>query len=294
MSIILHHINLGPVFTASGTRNFFGQGWSYHKYYRLIPGFDFSGSTLITKTTTRDFRQGNMPLDKQQQPIELRPKCIYINFRKGLVLNAVGLSGPGAISLIRSDVWQRLAQPFFISFMAVGNSQEERYLELADFCQLLQAYSFKSKFGLEINISCPNTQHQTDKLITEATDLILIAKSRLADVQIILKINALIHPKIIKQIIEETNCDALDVSNTIPWGQLPDQINWSKIAPVSPLQKFGGGGLSGKPLLPIVTDWIKRPGAVELPYQLLVVAYFVKKMFYLTLKPGLMQFQSAP
>ena len=54
-------------------------------------------------------------------------------------------------------------------------------------------------------------------------------------------------------------CDAIIMSNTIPWGQLPDRIDWKGLfgTDVSPVAKYGGGGLSGKPLLPIVTDWIR-------------------------------------
>lgn len=48
------NINFGEVFVASGTLNFFGDGWWYDKLYKKIfPGFrDIYDCTLVAKTTT--------------------------------------------------------------------------------------------------------------------------------------------------------------------------------------------------------------------------------------------------
>ncbi|MFH1482415.1 MAG: hypothetical protein ABIE46_02770 [Patescibacteria group bacterium] len=259
--IALRGTNFGPVFTASGTLNFFGQGWPYHQYYKLIPGFDFSGSTMIAKTTTMDNRPGNMPLDKSFQPKEFRPKCIYVDFVKGIVLNSVGLSGPGVEKLLQTGCWQEINESFFISFMAVGSTKDERMNELKRFCQLIASTNnFKAKVGLEINISCPNTQHNPNHLIIEAAEMVNIADAILKTIPLVIKISVLIDPLTVKQIIAETPCDAIDVSNTIPWGQLPGSIDWADLfgSMTSPIHMFGGGGLSGKPLLSLVADWIEK------------------------------------
>ena len=60
----------GRVFTASGTLNFFGDGWPYHKVYKKLFGeeFDFHGATFISKTTTYSSRIGNMFLKDNLQP----------------------------------------------------------------------------------------------------------------------------------------------------------------------------------------------------------------------------------
>jgi len=269
MSIILRGIDFGSVFTASGTLNFFGQGYPYHKYYKLIPGFSFNGSTFVAKTTTIFSRAGNMPLDEDLQPKEFRPKCIYVDFLKGLGLNAVSLSGPGAQKLLATGLWQEREKPFFISFMAVGANKLERLEELRKFCWLLNFTEFRIRFGLEINLSCPNTKHNPKDLITEAAEMIKIANYILKNIPIIIKISVLIDPLMIKQIIAESNCDAVAVSNTIPWGQLPDKIDWEGLfgSKISPLQEFGGGGFSGKHLLTLVRDWISeaRNCGIETP-----------------------------
>jgi len=73
------------------------------------------------------------------------------------------------------------------------------------------------------------------------------------------KLSVMVPPKVAMEIGNNPLCDALCVSNTIPYGALPDRIDWKKLfGPVSPLAKFGGGGLSGKPLLPLLLEWLKE------------------------------------
>ena len=71
--------------------------------------------------------------------------------------------------------------------------------------------------------------------------------------------NALIRPELAKKLADSKMCDAITVSNTIPYGQLPELINWKKMfGAESPLKKYGGGGLSGWLLLPVVANWVKE------------------------------------
>jgi dihydroorotate dehydrogenase len=65
--------------------------------------------------------------------------------------------------------------------------------------------------------------------------------------------------KAAREISEHPACDALCVSNTLPWGSLPEYIDWRELfgSEVSPLADIGGGGLSGKPLLWRVIDWLR-------------------------------------
>jgi dihydroorotate dehydrogenase len=72
------------------------------------------------------------------------------------------------------------------------------------------------------------------------------------------KFNATMLVKTVCEAANHPACDAITVSNTIPWGALPDRINWVGLfgTTKSPLHKIGGGGLSGSPLLPLVCEWI--------------------------------------
>ncbi|MEI7451959.1 MAG: hypothetical protein WCK37_02000 [Candidatus Falkowbacteria bacterium] len=243
-------------FLASGSLNFFGDGWPYDVLYKIfVPGFRrINRTTFVAKTTTLNYRAGNMPLNKNLQPKEFKPKCIKIYPFKGAVLNAVGLSGPGAKALFDDGRWQKIDRPFFISFMAVGNTKEERLQETKDFVALLKYYlpGFKTKIGLQINISCPNTKHHTADLAGEALEVLRIASD--LKIPLDLKANALIGTETVREIEASGLCDILTISNTIPWGTPDVGIDWKKFSKTgeSPLAEFGGGGLSGSDIFPLV------------------------------------------
>lgn len=258
--MILRGINFGPILDGSGAEGFFGEGYWYHKYLKPL-GLNFEGSTFVAKTTTLRPRLGNLPLKEDGiTPRERFPKCIKVYPHKGIVLNAVGLSGPGAEFLFADGRWQRIKKPFFISFMAVGESFEMRYLEAINFAILFKKYlhGFSAPVGLQINFSCPNVGLNPGKLIAEIKKNLEIISSYLPSVPLVPKINALTPPEAAKKMTDDPNCDALCVSNTIPWGALPDKINWKKLfgTNVSSLAEFGDGGMSGKLLLPIVSEWL--------------------------------------
>jgi dihydroorotate dehydrogenase len=254
--MILRGTNFGPILDAAGVRGFFGEGYLHHKLLGPF-GPKFDGCTFVAKTTTLNARQGNMPLNGIR-PKEWKPKCIKVYFQKGIMLNAVGLSGPGAKFLFETGRWQKRTEPFFLSFMSVENSPEERIAELKEFVKLFAYYlpGFKAKVGLQINYSCPNAGLDPACLVDEVKPGLQAAS--VLGIPIVPKFNILASVNAVKKICDDPNCDAICVSNTIPWGKIPDLINWKKIfgTDVSPLFKFGGGGLSGEPLLLLVANWI--------------------------------------
>ncbi len=269
----LRGIEFGNVLGASGAQGFFGEGYLHH---RLLGPFGpkFDGCTFVAKTTTLNGRKGNMPMQEDGiTPREFMPRCIFPNFLrvknipisigmflKGLMLNAVGLSGPGAEFLLETGRWQDLTETFFLSVMSVAQTAGERILEIRSFVKKLVQYlpEFKARVGLQINISCPNVGLNIDELVYE-TETMLDFASEL-DVPLMPKFNILTPVTVAKQIAEHPSCDALCISNTIPWGKLPERINWKELfgTDVSPLAEFGGGGLSGWPLLPLVEEWVRE------------------------------------
>ena len=269
--LVSRGVCFGPVSVASGTLNNFGEGWPYHKQLkRLFPNrFDFSGATLISKTATTAKREGNMLLDSKFQPIERFPKCIYANPIKAIALNAVSLSNPGIKILLETGIWQSSTEPKFISFMAAdGKTLQERLNETENFANQLKSHegSFAARYGVQKNISCPNTDHNPAIFVAEALEHGFILRSILGDVPLDLKINAMTPIRAVKEIEDCRIYDSLTCSNTIPWGKMPEWINWEKLfgSNISPLRKRGleqDGGLSGWPLLLIVESWIKEARA---------------------------------
>lgn len=271
--MILRGIDFGPILNASGARGIFGEEYKHHKLLGPLRP-NFNGCAFVAKTTTLDGRKGNMPMQEDGiTPKELMPRCILPNFSRaknlpisikmfleGLMLNAVSLSGPGAEFILKTHRWQNLAENFLISFMPVAQMAKERILELESFVKLLLRYlpGFKAKFGLQINYSCPNVGLDLAKLIDEAKSGLSIASE--LGIPLMPKFNVLAPAEAVKEISDDPNCDAICISNTIAWGKLPEKINWKKLfgADISPLAEFGGGALSGWPLLQLVEEWVRE------------------------------------
>ena len=259
--MILRGTNYGHILNASGARGYFGELYWHQKVlnmFGLAP--DFTDCTFVAKTTTFQAREGNMPMKKDGvTPKELFPECIVVNFCAGVMLNAVGLSGPGAEFLLEMKKWQAISKPFIISFMAAGKTPEERTAELRNFVHVLQKYlpDFNASVALQINFTCPNVGLDLNRLVDEVRTALKIASQ--LGIPLMPKFNVLTPIEAVKAICEDRYCDAICTSNTIRWDDLPKLgINRMKLfgSNISPLVKFGGGGLSGKPLLPLVTRWV--------------------------------------
>lgn len=256
----LRGINFGPIWGASGVQGFFGEGYPNHRYWRLFPGFDFTGMTFVAKTTTLLPRAGNMPLGEDKiTPVEFMPKCIVVKPFKGVALNAVGLSGPGAEWLFDTGRWQARQEPFFLSFMSLASTADERLAELLHFVVMAEEKmkTAKAKYGLQINFSCPNVslERKDDKsFIQEVLKSLDVAS--LLDVPLVPKLNILTSPQAVGEISDHPDCDAILMTNTIPFGKLPEQIDWQKLfGAESPLASKGGGGLSGKAIFRPLMKW---------------------------------------
>ncbi len=265
----LRGINFGPIWGGSGVQGFFGEGYWYHSWLEWL-GLDFSGMTFVAKTTTLRAHTGNMPMREDRiTPREYLPRCIAVKPFKGIALNAIGLSGPGAKVLLAKNRWQFHRHPFFLSFMSVSATMNERFDELEGFIKLLatQRTKFESPFGLQLNFSCPNVgvSSKTDELISEIEIALDIAA--ILNIPLVPKLNILAPPSIVRRLEAHPACDAVCVSNTLPFGALPERLDWEKLWPFgSPLLKRKlntpiAGGLSGKNLFPLVRRWVQRARA---------------------------------
>ena len=276
--LLLRGISFNPAVVSSGALNFYGDGWLYHRLYKSIFGkrFNFADATFIAKTTTILPREGNMALDDNFMPTEMFPDCIKVYLWKRLVLNAVGLSGPGASELFERGKWQIRTKPFMISFMSLGETIEEQVNEAEQFVELvlLHLKDFSTKFGVQVNGSCPNTGKKTGDIFSNSL-AILEPFKRLQRVGIpidykISIVDALVSGmSSIKEIEASGLADCLTCSNTAKWLAIPDLIDWQGLfgTDISPLAKYGGGGLSGPPLKPLVENWVKevRAAGVRMP-----------------------------
>ncbi len=255
--------NYGSVFCAPGALGFFGEGYPYHKMAKYF-GMSWRGTGFVSKTITYPAREGNMPLQSDRlTPVErLMPRCIVVKPFSGHVLNAVGLSGPGAEWALGTGRWQQRIDPFMISFMSVAGSADERLAETQKFVELLkgQLPYFRGKPAIQANRACPNSGHLPDDFYEETTEMLNLLGE--LDIPVVVNFNPTVPVDVMQATAAHDVCDALWIANTIPWGD--PRIDWEKIfgsneSPLAArdLQVAGGGGLSGPACLPWTAETVK-------------------------------------
>lgn len=262
------------VILASGTMGFFGEGYTYHKFIWPFVWIAKKLAMFVAKTVTVDEVAGNMPLRDNSSPKHTRPDCIFIDFKRWLrggMLNAVGLSNFGLQYYLEQGLWQKRTKPWALSLMLVRKTREERIQEAREFVEIMlrHLHEFNVLPILKLNISCPNTSHDVCDLIEEQQEILNIVA--VLGLETIVKVNAFSDIEGIRKIAQHEACSGICVSNTAPWDDLPDWIKW-KVFPevfeqtekdkkskiVAWIKSYGGGGFSGKDMLPIVVVWIAR------------------------------------
>lgn len=242
------------VMAASGATGFFGKGYWHHHLF----GCHFDGIIDVTKTATLKPRKGNLRLTKRYNLRNPFPRCIRAHCKKRLLLNAVGLSNPGLEALLATGKWQTRTEPFFISIMPVADTPKERLAKSREMARILARHKdeFLAPFGIQVNLSCPNTKHDPKELIGEASETLKVISDQLF-VPLMPKFSIASAPiAAVRELNDDPLCSAICVSNTILFGS--DIIDWEEVwgSKTSPLAHLGGGGLSGEALLPLVTNWI--------------------------------------
>jgi dihydroorotate dehydrogenase len=270
---------LPPIWDMSGVRGFFGEGYAFHRIYKRLFGrlFTFDGVMFVAKTTTLLPNKGNMPMKEDGiTPTELKPTCIAIGpwqFILGIMMNAVGLSGPGVVALLDKNRWQEMAESFMISFMSIAKGRDDETTaklhleEFETFVSSLKARlsQFAAKFLIQINISCMNVDHGSDAeavVLKEVFGYMDLVARYLPGVRCIIKVNTLMQPETAVTFSRHPQCAGVCVSNALPWSALTRSERWwyfplSIFTGKSPLARFGGGAFSGGPLLAEVERWIR-------------------------------------
>lgn len=279
-------IEFGNVICTSVASNFFGEAWPQIAWlHKMIPGFGKAQdqTTLMTRTTTwsaRDgIKKGSMPLDENYFPKELIPDCLIINWIHGWMLDATGLTGPGAKVLFEDGRWQAMTKPFILSFMPVGESHLDRINETRLFMEELarRRRDFCAPFALQLDISCPNVGHKQSEIFCELHEMLKVINRHIKDLPVIVKFNVLIRHDDILRIAQTGLIDAITISDILPWGQVLKEYIWGRIAKGveapeeeqllhgcryrSPLRERGingDGGLSGDLVRDPILQWIRK------------------------------------
>lgn len=259
----LRGIDFGHVWDASGSRGFFGEGYRYQKVYGSIGMKPRHEGTFISKTATIQPNEGNMPLAPDGfSPRDWKPKCIKVYPTRCATLNAVGLSNPGLKFLLDTGKWQSRKDPFMISFMPISEKEQNRIRETREFVALLESRidddSWAGDFGIQLNLRCPNRKLDSASLVNEAMVLLSLVAS--LEIPVILKFDSTLDVEAALQLSRHPHCDAISISNAVKWRDVPLEVRSEQFgtAEISPLEQYGGGALSGRPILPLTMNWLDR------------------------------------
>lgn len=237
------------IYNASGARGLYGEGYPFHKYLKPF-GLDYTGSGFITKTVTLNPIKGNLKSF-------WFPKCIKIYPKKQCVLNAVGLTNPGITGFFNYSNKYFLPDNSILSVGAQSLNLSDQLIELRllfGYFNFLKYFDKKYKLekfsNIELNISCPN--------ITKSFNINLKKMLDICPLPTYFKINVNFPKEQLLEIQHHDKLAGITVSNSLPWGD--PKINWGALFGtfISPLHYLGGGGLSGRPLFPLMLEYISE------------------------------------
>ena len=225
---------------ASGALGFDGKGWPWEKPWGLFGFFDPTVFTSVTKTLTLQPREGNL---RWYKPFH----CVRLS--SSGALNAVGLSNPGI------GWWCKKIGPTVNSkkIDLVGSIFGESE-ELSEMAGVLNDFDL---VGLEINVSCHNIENRIYRDTARVIASCEAVKANSYYLPLILKISVA-HD--VSQIVEKVAgiVEAISI-NSVPWSRaFPNRR--------SPLEVFGGGGVSGKIAQPFTWALVKKiTGLTSIP-----------------------------
>ncbi len=210
-------------------------------YRRLLFLAKETKTTILTKSSTRYKKIGNY--------IPWLPWTwgVIRNFGIGGLLNAYGLTNKGILPNAEKIVGV-LRQGYDV----IPNYHPELFKGkdrmLSDIDESVDIYSntLAQRFRiLELNLSCPNIKKDIETNISMAVQCVKWGRVFAPNLVMIAKIS-IAHPYELVQELERAGVDIIHAVNSVPYNILYPDPNKQ-----SPLHKYGGGGVSGRPVFEI-------------------------------------------
>jgi dihydroorotate dehydrogenase (NAD+) catalytic subunit len=226
--IILHNGYKLDFVVASGALGFDGKGYWWDQPFRWLGYLKPEEFTIITKTLTFAPQRGNYVWWHPWSSVRL--------LFGGSIVNKIGLTNPG-IDYWIENIYPKLNYNTIVSICPESTARAAYMAKLLD--------KLKNIVGLEINVSCPNTE--------KGEEAVQIVHAFL---------NNTSHPVIVKLGYDKeivNVCKALD--NSVAAFDLINAVPWEVVYPdvKSPLD---GGGVSGRAIKDMAVDALVRVKAV--------------------------------
>ncbi len=231
---------------ASGALGFDGLGWPWEQPLRWLGQLDpMAFDAVVLKTLTSQPRAGNV--GRWGGPGLWRT----VKLLPGGAVNAVGLRNPGLSNWL-IKIAPHIPADLAIVISLAADSVQDLNVMAATIRHARQYGSLQNKNvrALELNVSCPNVSHgdwtrnigeveEAVENLLESTNLPVIAKLGYDPLDHYLKVAKIIAPLV-----------AAFAINSVPWRF------WSE--GLSPLDRFGGGGVSGRIVQDITWQMVKN------------------------------------
>jgi len=243
-SFVLRGIDFGPII-GSNVFDSLSQTW----YGRIVKRFQRHAWDQVTHVTAPTTLH---PFQHRDKPVVIK-KMI-----KNCALIARSLSNKGIGGEIEG--WEKLTKPFFVSFISVKLTSQERIEECEVFAEKLKQCLSKLQAPVALEIDTTIHHHlqlsDYEELVRESREM--LTATSLLGIPVVLKLSIAVPVSVAARIADHPGCDALSVLSAIPWGGRADRINWMKLfgSSTSPLAQFGNGELYGAPCMPILMDWL--------------------------------------
>jgi dihydroorotate dehydrogenase (NAD+) catalytic subunit len=207
-------------------------------YRRLVYAARETGTTVLTKSATRDKRIGNFVA---ANPLTWK----YLRRLPNLgMLNAYGLTNAGVAVCARQirvsvGLGFQVIPNFYPEFAKGAETAIQETLAAIDIYRKTLGLHF---WALELNFSCPNAAEEIRDNVAQGLKTVQLVRERYPSLYLIAKIS-ICHPYEFAQKLEKSGVNAIHAINTIPYAVLYPEDR----CPRSPLWEAGGGGVSGGP-----------------------------------------------
>jgi hypothetical protein len=160
---------------------------------------------------------------------------------------------------VREGSFVYATDPFFIFLSLTGTTSEARLSELREAISLIRnsRERFPAPFALVISIGSSATSEDASAYVQEFS--VLIKEASTVDVPLVAEVSLLAAPETAADIMRDPNVEALFVSDSILWTDLPPRAQ--KVffrRSTSPFSTRGGGRVFGKYLSPLVVEWVAQ------------------------------------
>ena len=243
--MLLQGIDVGFVFRQAARGDFFGEK-------QIV-----AGGIFITPPVTLEVRQ--------------RDYFRRIYFFRGAVIATNDFASPGAQKLFEQEKWQKRTDPFILSFASVSVTPPARKREIEGFADLLKKHhqSFRARMCIELNVfNCVNvanngrrrTMGDMEQEIEDSLNYFGVL-----EIPCLVRVDAFFPLVVAKAIDKHPACDGFVVANPIPWHAFPDRPALEHFfGKRSPLERAGGGAISGTLLTPLIRKWVLQASSYGL------------------------------